>query len=608
MGIVYGGLEAESYDRTYGDRVLVQRILAYFRPYLRTMMLVAGTMVLSSLVRTGMPVLVAVGVDGIALARERHADIPSLLIAGIMGGVVVLGVLEWLLNYVHQWAGSRAVGDAVLTLRQDAFAAVASRDLSFYDQYESGKIVSRVTSDTQEFSTVVTLSMDVAGQILLALVMTLVLVFFEPMLTVITLAIAPFFVLVALAFRRVARWTSQRAQRVVAKVNAAIQETVSGIAVAKSFRQEAAIYADFDTTNKTSYRVRLQQGLVLNTIFPLLDILAGIGTALVVYFGGLRVVDGTVSIGAWYLFVRSLMVFYIPLIHVASFWSQFQQGLAASERVFALIDAEPKVVQYDAQPVPALAGHIVFAGVDFHYRDGEPVLDGFSLDIPAGQRVAIVGHTGAGKSSLVRLLTRFYEFQGGRILVDGRDIRAINLAEYRRQVGVVPQMPFLFSGTVAENIRYGRPEAGDAEVMRAAQAIGGGEWLEDLPGGVETDVGERGGSLSLGQRQLVALARVLLQDPSVFILDEATANIDPFTEAHIQEGLDLLMRERTSMVIAHRLSTVRSADRIIVMRSGRILEEGSHEGLLAAGGHYAELYTMYFRHQSLAYIEQVGGW
>jgi ATP-binding cassette subfamily B protein len=234
------------------------------------------------------------------------------------------------------------------------------------------------------------------------------------------------------------------------------------------------------------------------------------------------------------------------------------------------------------------------------------VLRGFNLHVPAGQRLAVVGHTGAGKSSLARLIARFYEFQGGRLLIDGRDLRELDLGQYRRQIGMVPQVPFLFTGTVADNIRYGRPEASDVAVTAAAARIGEGEWVADLPQGLQSEVGERGARLSLGQRQLVALARVMLQDPRIFILDEATASVDPFTEEQIQTGLDAVMAGRTSIVIAHRLSTVRSADRIIVMRQGQIIEEGSHEALLAQGGHYAELYTTYFRHQSLEYIESVG--
>lgn len=601
MGFVLDGLEAEDYDRTYSDSALVRRIVQYFQPYWRIMLLVSAMVFLGSLSQTLLPLAVA---QGLNLLGTDPARSTMMLLAT---GVAILGVLDWVFNYVRQINSARAVGNVVLALREDAFNAVVERDLSFYDKYPSGKIVSRVTSDTQEFSNVVTLVIDLASQLLLVLTTSAVLFYINPLLALITLGIAPGFILAALAFRGIARRTSQRAQRMTAQVNSRIQESISGIAVAKSYRQETAIYSDFRATNALTYRVRLKRGLVFNSIFPVLDILAGIGTAVVIYFGGLQVLDGTVSTGAWYLFLRSLLLFYIPLTSIASFWSQFQQGLAASERVFALIDAEPKVVQIADESVTSIEGRIQFNNVDFEYKDNEPVLINFSLDIPAGQSLAIVGHTGAGKSSLMRLIARFYEFQGGHLLIDGRDIRQLNLGDYRRNLGLVPQAPFLFSGTVADNIRYGRQEASDAEVHRVAEQIGG-EWINDLPHGLATDVGERGSRLSLGQRQLVALARVLLQDPAILLLDEATASIDPFTEAQIQNGLDLVMRGRTSIIIAHRLSTVKSADRIIVMRSGQIIEEGTHDTLLAQGGHYADLYTTYFHHQSLEYIEQVGSY
>jgi ABC-type multidrug transport system fused ATPase/permease subunit len=308
--------------------------------------------------------------------------------------------------------------------------------------------------------------------------------------------------------------------------------------------------------------------------------------------------------------MQAVGFFMWPLINIASFWSQFQDGLAAAERVFALIDAEPKVVQTATQPVARLDGRIEFRDLRFSYiptgaesRSGEIVLPGLSLAIRPHETVALVGHTGAGKSSVAKLISRFYEFQEGELLVDGRDIRSLDLADYRRQIGLVPQEPFLFSGNVLENIRYGLPGATDDQVCIAAERIAGGDWLADLPNGLDTDVGERGANLSMGQRQLVALARVLLKDPAILILDEATASVDPFTETQIQEGLATVMSDRTSVVIAHRLSTVRHADRIIVMGHGEIIEEGSHDSLLARGGHYAELYNTYFRHQSLEYIE-----
>jgi ABC-type multidrug transport system fused ATPase/permease subunit len=323
---------------------------------------------------------------------------------------------------------------------------------------------------------------------------------------------------------------------------------------------------------------------------------------LVIYFGGLSVFNGVVSAGEWFLFVESINLFWFPLTGIASFWSQFQLGLSASERVFALIDAPPRVIQRDRQPVARLAGRIEFKDVCFSYTEQETVLQNFNLTIAAGETVALVGHTGAGKSSLGKLVSRFYEFQEGQILIDGRDIRTFDLQEYRRHLGIVPQTPFLFSGTVADNIRYGRPDATDDQVAAIARQIGGGDWLESLPDGLQTTVGEEGGKgISMGQRQLVALARVLLQDPSIIILDEATASVDPLTETQIQEGLEVVLRQRTAIVIAHRLSTIKSADRIIVLRKGQIIEEGSHDTLMRQSGHYAELYNTYFRHQSADY-------
>jgi ATP-binding cassette subfamily B protein len=313
---------------------------------------------------------------------------------------------------------------------------------------------------------------------------------------------------------------------------------------------------------------------------------------------------GVITAGSWYLFMQSLDRFWFPVLNLSSFWTQIQSGLSASERSFALIDAEPKVVQVSHNPVSRLKGEIEFKNVDFAYSNQEQVLRKFNLHIPAGENIALVGHTGAGKSSIAKLVARFYEFQSGEICIDGHDIRSFDLIDYRQQLGIVSQIPFLFSATVAENIRYARTDATDEEILSLARRIGEGEWLETLPYGLATEVGERGGRLSMGQRQLVSLLRVLVQKPAIFILDEATASIDPFTEWQIQQGLDLILRNTTSILIAHRLSTVRAADRIIVLEDGQIIEEGNHDSLLAAGGHYSQLYNTYFRHQSLAYIEQ----
>lgn len=595
MGIM-GGLNAEEYDRSYSDRELVRRIVAYFRPQRQRMVLVTAMVLLISLLGTVTPIVISRGIDQL----DQNPQLQWLL--AFAAAVTVLGALNWAFSFVQQRFSARAVSDVVLALREDAFRAVMRRDLSFFDQHASGRIVSRVTSDTQDFATVVTLTIDLLSQLVLVVVISAVMLSRNVQLALITLALGPVVIAIALTFRRLARRVMQQAQRAQATVNATIQETISGIAVAKNFRQEATIYQDFQVTNQMAYEVQIRRVTVFGSIFPLLNTVSGIGVSIIVYVGGLMAINGQISVGEWYLFVQGLTIFFYPVTSIASFWSQFQQGLAASERVFALIDDEPLVRQTAQEPVGRLRGEIGFEHVNFNYSTGRnAVLQDFSLTIPAGETLAIVGHTGAGKSSLVKLIMRFYEFQSGRLLIDGRDLRTFNLSDYRRQLGLVPQAPFLFSGTVAKNIRYGRPDASDEEVAAVARQLGDGSWLDDLPQGINTDVGERGARLSLGQRQLVALARVLLQDPAILLLDEATASIDPITEAQVQAALATVLSGRTSVVIAHRLSTIRSADRIIVLRSGEIIEEGDHEELLARGGHYAELYTTYFRHQSVDY-------
>ena len=595
MGIT-GGLIAEAYDRSYSDRQLVWRIAAYFRPHRRTVLAVALFVALISIIATATPIIISRSID--ALSRNPQLQ----MIAGIAGLLVVLGILSWSLNSLRQRLAARAVGDVVLALREDAFRAVMHRDLSFFDQYASGRIVSRVTSDTQDFATVVTLTIDLISQLVLVVVISIVILLLNWRLALVTLAFGPVVVIVALVFRRLARRAMQQSQRAQASVNATIQETISGIAIAKNFRKEATIYEDFQAVNQLAYSVQIMRVAVFGSIYPLLNTISGIGVALVVYIGGLFVIGKTISIGDWYLFVQSLTIFFYPITSIASFWSQFQQGLAASERVFALIDDEPLVKQISQEPVGTLHGEVDFQHVDFSYGTGRAnVLTDFSLHIAPGEMIAIVGHTGAGKSSLVKLLMRFYEFQAGQLLIDGHDIRSFELGAYRRQIGLVPQVPFLFSGSVADNIRYGRADASDEAVLSAAMQLGDGDWLADLPDGLNTDVGERGMRLSLGQRQLVALARVLVQNPAILLLDEATASIDPFTERQVQAALAKVLQGRTSIIIAHRLSTVRHADRILVLSAGQIVEEGSHDVLLDRQGHYAELYTRYFRHQSLEY-------
>ena len=601
MGFIMDGLEAEDYDRTYTDAELVKRIISYFRPHLRKMITVALVVFLSSVMHLLLPIIVSLALDQLQFTPEQFDAIGVAMILAATASVA------WVANLVQQWLSSETVGDVTLELRENAFQAVTERDMSFYDQYPTGKIVSRVLSDTQAFSETVRLSISLMSRLLMVVLLMVYLFTVNVQMALIVVAIMPLIIYTALKFRNVARRTVTDSRRQLATVNAHIQESISGIGVAKAFRREQMIYEEFSAVNQESYRVEKINGFVFGAIFPILVTIAGLGVAAVVWFGINLAQQGVLTAGEWFLFIQGMGLVWFPLTSIASFWSQFQLGLAAGERVFALLDAEALVKQKADEPVAAIKGEIEFVDMDFHYITGEPVLQRFSLKIRPGETLALVGHTGSGKSSIAKLINRFYEYQNGDLLIDGQDIRYFNLSSYRSQLGVVTQTPFLFDGTVMDNIRYGKPEASDQKVIDIAYKVGRGDWLVSLQEGLETEVGERGGNLSMGQRQLVAIARVLLQDPAIFILDEATASVDPLTETLIQEGLDTLMGNRTSIVIAHRLSTIRHADRIIVLDHGEIIESGTHDQLMLAGGHYANLYDSYFRHQSLEYIERLAG-
>ena len=594
----FAGLNDEKYDRQYTDRELTQRIAGFFKPQVKRLVLVTGLVIVIAGVGAALPVVVSRMVD---LLKGN----PTMLSISLVGlAMLLIGFGLWGLNWARRSLIVRAVGDVVLDLRTRAFRAAAEHDLSFYDQFSSGRIVSRITSDTNDFGQLIVIVTDVASQFVQAIILGVVLFQTDLKLSLMLMAFLPVIFGIASLFRAMARKVTKRGMKAMADVNAAIKETISGISIAKNFRQETSIFQSFDESNQQSYKVNVQRGFVLSLVFPTLNALGGIFVAILIYVGGLNAAQGIVSVGAWYLFIMSLDQFFFPVLNLSAFWAQIQAGLSAAERVYALIDADPNVVQTDSKDVPRLKGKIHFGDIHFRYTDNEPVLTHFNLLIQPGETLALVGHTGSGKSSIAKLITRFYEFQQGRLLVDGHDIRTFDLAQYRRQLGIVSQVPFLFSGTVADNIRYAAPNVTDAEMLEMARKIGEGEWLETLPNGIQTEVGERGGRLSMGQRQLVALMRVLMQKPAIFILDEATASIDPFTEWQIQQALNLILKHSTSILIAHRLSTVKAADRIVVMDKGRIIEEGDHDGLLAQNGHYATLYNTYFRHQSLAYVEK----
>ncbi|HVU14889.1 MAG TPA: ABC transporter ATP-binding protein [Phototrophicaceae bacterium] len=595
---MFGGLNSDNYDRQYSDRYLISRLASYFVPHKRALFSIIGLLVLFALIASSSPVIVSAGVQ--ALEDKNGGNLLQLIILGLL----VIGVFNYVIYRLRRRLTAQIIADVIGDLRKAAFNAAVERDLAFYDENKSGKIVSRITSDTQDLSQVIVICGDLFEQLMEFLIIFLFLITRDWQLTLLLLAMMPVVFVVTVIFRNIARTATRQGSRALAAVNDKVQESVTGISVAKNFRQEAMIYNEFTDTNNQSYTINLRRGFVLATIFPVLNALAGFVTGSLLYAGAIAVLNAAIDIGDWYLFILAVDRFWQPVINLSSYWSQIQLGLSALERIFALIDAENLLKQTaDNHPPAQMRGEVDFNHVLFQYKTGERVLDDFNLKIKPGESLAFVGHTGAGKSTIAKALARFYEFQGGEIRVDGSDIRTFNVQEYRSHLGIVPQQPFLFSGTVMDNIRYARPNATDAEIREVANSIGGGEWLETLPDGLNSDVGERGARLSMGQRQLVSLLRVLVQRPAIFILDEATASIDPFTETQIQEALDLILSQSTSILIAHRLSTVRSADRIIALRDGKIIEQGSHEQLVEQGGYYAELYNTYFRHQSLNYIE-----
>jgi ATP-binding cassette subfamily B protein len=595
----FSGLAAEKYDRQYTDKKLLSRMMVYFKTQSRYLVALLILILIRSLIDAYSPVIVARGLD-----QVTGQTLTTRFILTLTGVILAMGVLSWLANLLARRSSARAISDLTRRLSTDAFEASIRQDLAFHDSFSSGKIVSRITSDTREFGQLITLTIDVIGQLISSVILAVILFQTEWRLALAVMALIPILFLLVMRYRHIARKITREGMRAMANVNSTIKETVSGIAIAKNFRQEEAIYQEFAEANDTSYKVNIRRGFILSIVFPVLRTIGGVATAMMVYFGAMTVLNGLVTAGAWYLFLSTLDRFLFPVMSLSSFWTQVQTGMSAAERIFALIDAPHSVQQTgDLQP-GHLKGRIDMRHIDFSYAPDEPVLKDFSLHVDPGETLALVGHTGAGKTSIGRLITRFYEYQGGEILIDGKDIRQFDLLAFRQQMGIVSQVPFLFAGTVEENIRYGCPGCQREAILQVGHQIGDGEWLETLPNGLDTEVGERGSQLSMGQRQLVALMRVLIQKPAIFILDEATASIDPFTETQIQTALDMILSEATSILIAHRLSTVKSADRIMVMKGGEIIEEGSHKTLLEKGLHYAELYNTYFRHQSLEYVEE----
>lgn len=591
------GLEAEEYDRTYRDRDLFRRILSYFRLQIKPMIMVIAFLSLYSITAAFVPILSANIINNLI-----KNDILYLIL--VISVIFILNVASYVFNYFLQKYSARAIGDIILKLRHDATEAAINRDLSFFDKNPIGNIVSRINNDSRDFGDGVNLTIEFISSLLVVIVLAVYMFPINLILSITFLATIPLFFIVTIIYRKIARRATLFGQRASAQVNTFFQETFSGIQITKTFRQEAKLYNDFNSINKRAYKVNLKRGYILNFIFPSLSIVQGIIMALIIYFGGSALLNGQISAGDLYLFLQGLWLLFYPLFVIAAFWPQFQSALSAAERIFAIVDTPSVIVQDDKLQPDKLRGEITFQNVTFQYDNTIKVLDDFSLTIHPGETLAIVGHTGAGKSTIAKLITRFYEFQKGDIFIDGINIRKFDLPAYRKSIGYIPQTPFLWADSIENNIRTKASETKE-QIIWALDQAGGSDWIDDLgPEGLNTNAGERGNLLSVGQRQLVALARVLLENPAIIILDEATASVDPFTETRIQDALEKVFQNRTSIIIAHRLWTVRKADRIIVLDHGKIVEEGNHDALMAKGGTYATLYNTYFRHQSLDYIKK----
>lgn len=593
------GLEAEEYDRKYSDKELISRLVPFFNNYRRSTLIVIIFISLGSLTAGVIPYLTKLILD------QLNDSFSILKMAIYMVIVFLINFLAWIFNYIRQRHSARAVHGIIFDIREKVTECVLNQDMSFFDKYPTGKIVSRINSDSDYIGQTVLLVLDSGASLLSVLVLLVPLFSINVKLAFVFLLVVPLTFTVTMMFRKVARKKTLEGQRALATVNAYTQETMTGIQIAKTFSQEPKLYHQFREVNQQSYRVNRDRAYFLNIIFPLLSIINGVMTTLLIYVGGRMISTDSGLINTdLVLFVYSIGALFFPIFQLAAFWPQFQTGLAATERIFAIIESIPKVAQNDDIELEDLKGEIMFDELSFGYNQENKVFSNFTLHISPGESVAIVGHTGAGKSSLARLILRFYDYQSGSIEIDSVDIRNLKLEAYRKKIGFIPQSPFLWADTLENNVKYGSPNATREDVLWALEQAGGSDWVSALTDGLETNIRERGKLLSMGQRQLVVFARVLLQNPSILILDEATASVDPFTETRIQEATEKIMKGRTSIIIAHRLRTITHVDRIVVLDHGEIVEEGNHDLLMSQDGYYAKLYKTYFQHQSYEYLEK----
>ncbi len=587
---LHGGVHTGVTEKPTNVGETLRRLLGYLKPYW-PLLLGAGLMVvLGSLARIAGPYLTGLAVD----RYITKDDLPGL--SRIMFVLLGVYIFNWFTDFAQTYI-TVLVGQKVLyTMRDDLFRHFQRLSVSFFDQREAGDLMSRLTNDTQVINRILNAGLvRLIGNFLFLIGVLIAMLMLNWKLALVSMSVLPMMLLSTKFFSKRVRIASRTSREKLGKVSTELEENISGVREVQAFGRERETIREFRSVNAENRDANVQMQTINSAFRPTLDVFGSIGIALVLGFGGAMALNDAVTVGVIVAFLNYVRRFFQPVRAISNQYTMVQTAIAAAERIFAILDEPPQIVDApDAVELAQVEGHVVFDHVSFRYTPDTPVLQDVSFEARPGQMIAIVGPTGAGKTTMVNLLMRFYDVDEGRILLDGHDLRQVKQESLRRQIGMVLQDNYLFSGSVMDNIRYGRLDASDEEVIAAARTAGADVFIRALPQGYQTPLRERGSNLSLGQRQLIAIARAILSDPRILILDEATSSVDTRTERAIQAALEKLLHGRTSIVIAHRLSTIRSADQVLVLSEGRIVERGTHTELLTAKGFYYQLYSSQF--------------